>query len=118
MLDRAGAWWNVHLSDPEHAREGASALRAAVIDGAAYALYAPKPDWDDGRPAGEVRVRELVAATPEGNAAIWGFLLGLDLIRRVMYELAPSDDPLPHMLTEGRAVRQSPREKTVEGPVE
>ena len=105
MLDRRGGWWDARLTVPEQRRRGGSALRAAVVDGEAYALYSAKPAFADGRPAGEVMVRELVAATPAGGAAIWGFLLELDLIRRVMYELAPSDDPLQHMLTEVQAVQ-------------
>jgi predicted acetyltransferase len=105
MLDRAGAWWAFRIDDPESDRDGAQALRAAVIDGAAYALYAGKLKFEEGQAAGEAIVREVVATTPESHAAIWGFLLGLDLVRRVSYELAPVDDPLPHMLAEARAVK-------------
>ena len=103
MLDRAGPWWDARIDDQEAERAGAGPLRAAVVDGAAYALYAIKEDWDR-RPASQVRVRELVAATPEGAAAIWGLLLGLDLTSRLVYGMAPRDDPLVHMLTDGRAV--------------
>jgi predicted acetyltransferase len=105
MLDRDGPWWAVRIDDPESDRDGAQALRAAVIDGSAYALYAGKLKFEDGQAAGEANVREVVATTPEGYAGIWGFLLGLDLTRRLVYYLAPSDDPLPHMVTEARTVR-------------
>jgi predicted acetyltransferase len=105
MVDRAGAWWNFRIDDPESDRDGAQALRAAVIDGAAYALYAGKLKFDEGAAAGEAIVREVVATSPESYAAIWGFLLGLDLVRHVSYELAAVDEPLPHMLTEARAVK-------------
>lgn len=67
-----------------------------------YALYAVKEHWEGGRPDGLVRVRELVAATPA--AALWGFLLELDLVRRLCWEVAPADQPLPHMLDDARAV--------------
>jgi predicted acetyltransferase len=105
MLDRAGPWWDFRIDDPESDRDGAQALRAAVIEGSAYALYAGKLKFEEGQAAGDAIVREIVATTPEGYAAIWSFLLGLDLVRRVTYELAPSDDPLPHMLTEARTVQ-------------
>jgi predicted acetyltransferase len=105
MLDRSDGWWNARLSLPEHQRRGGSALRAAVVDGEAYALYSTKSGFTDGRPSGEVMVRELFAAATEGGAAVWDFLLGLDLIRRLTYELAAADNPLPHMLTEAQAVR-------------
>jgi len=105
MIDRPGSWWDWRTADPEHRRAGASVLRAAVIEDGAYALYAVKDGWDRGRPAFEVFVRELVATGAEARAAIWGYLLGLDLTHRLEYELAPSDDPLPHMVTEAQAVQ-------------
>lgn len=101
MIDREGPWWDFRLFDPEDQREGAQALRAAVTDDA-YALYAVKLDFDETGPAGEAKVREVVATNPEAYAAIWSYLLGLDLTRKLVYELAPADDPLQHMLTEGR----------------
>lgn len=103
MIDRAGPWWDFRIFDPEDDREGAQALRAAVTDGA-YALYAGKLKFEEDGPAGEAKVREVVATTPEAYAAIWSYLLGLDLTRRIVYELAPADDPLQHMLAEARAV--------------
>jgi predicted acetyltransferase len=75
-----------------------------VIDDAAYALYAVNMRFEPSGPAAEARVREAVALTPEGNAAIWDFLLGLDLTRRLVYEGAASDDPLRHVVTEPQAV--------------
>jgi predicted acetyltransferase len=104
MLDREGGWWGFRIDDPEGDRDGAQALRAAVTDGA-YALYAGKLKFDDGQAAGEAMVREVVSTSPESHAAIWSFLLGLDLVRKLRWELAPVDDPLPHMLTEARAVK-------------
>jgi predicted acetyltransferase len=105
MIDRDGPWWDSRIDDPESDRDGAQALRAAVIEGDAYALYAGKLKFEEGQAAGETIVREVIGTTPESYAAIWSFLLGLDLVRRAVYELAPSDDPLPHMLTEARSVQ-------------
>jgi predicted acetyltransferase len=105
MLDRPGAWWEWRIADPEERRDGAGVLRAAVIDDAAYALYAVKEGWDRGRPAFDVFVRELVATGAEARAAIWGYLLDLDLTHRLEYELAPADEPLLHMLTEAQSVQ-------------
>jgi predicted acetyltransferase len=105
MLARPGAWWPFRTADPEYRRDGMSPLKAAVVDGHAYALYAAKVGWEHGAPAGEVTVREVVAATPVGAQAIWDYLLSLDLIRTVRYELAASDDPLIHAITEAQAVR-------------
>lgn len=103
MLDRDGPWWDVRLQDREQDRGGASALRAAVIDGDAYALYAVKSKFEENRFSAEVEVREVMAVTPEGYAAIWSFLLSLDLTRRLNYLFGPSDDPLMHLITEAQA---------------
>jgi predicted acetyltransferase len=104
MLDRDGPWWDDRIDDPEEEREGAWPLRAAVVPDA-YALYSVKRSWADGRSTSEVIVREVVAVTPEAGAAIWGFLLGLDLTTRLLYWLAPADEPLQHMITEAYAVK-------------
>jgi predicted acetyltransferase len=103
MVDRAGPWWDFRIDDPEDERDGAQALRAIVTDGG-YALYAGKLKFEESGPAGEAKVREVVATTPAAYATVWSFLLGLDLTRKVTYELAPADDPLQHMLAEARAV--------------
>jgi predicted acetyltransferase len=103
MIDREGPWWHFRIDDPEDEREGAQALRAAVVEDG-YALYAGKLRFTETIADGEAHVREVVATTPEGYGAIWSYLLGLDLTRRIVYELAPADDPLQHMVTEARAV--------------
>jgi predicted acetyltransferase len=104
MLDRPGPWWDVRLHDPESRRRGAQPLQAvAVPDG--YALYAVRGDRDEDGPAGEVVVRELVAATAEARALLWAFLLDQDLTRTVTWTLAPPDEPLWLMLTDPDAVR-------------
>jgi predicted acetyltransferase len=104
LLDRPGPWWDVRLYDPESRREGAQPLQAvAVPDG--YALYAVRGDRDDHGPAGEVVVRELVAATPQARALLWAFLLDQDLTRTITWTLAPPDEPLWLMLADPDAVR-------------
>ena len=104
MLDRPGAWWDLCLYDPEREREGAGRLRAAVLGELGYVLYAFKDAWGAEGPDGSLDVRELVAATPAAAAALWGFVLELDLVRRVTWRLAPADEPLAHMLGDARSV--------------
>jgi len=104
MLDRRGPWWNDRLFDPEGERRGAQPLQA-VIAGDGYALYAVQPDAGEDEPAGEVRIRELVAATPAAHARLWAFLVDQDLTRTITWSLAPVDEPLWLALTDPRAVR-------------
>jgi predicted acetyltransferase len=105
MLARDDAWWGDRIEDPEDERDGAWPLRAAIVAGAGYALFSIKRGWESGRSTSQVIVREALASSPEGSAAVWGFLLGLDLTTRLVYHLAPADEPLPHMIGELRAVR-------------
>ena len=106
MLDRPGPWWRDRLNDPESARHGAQPLQAVVGEDG-YALYAVRPDSDEDGPAGEVRVRELVAATPAAHARLWAYLLDQDLTRTITWRLAPIDEPLWLALTDPRAVRMT-----------
>jgi predicted acetyltransferase len=106
MLNRPGPWWDVRLYDPESERRGAQPLRAVLApDG--YALYAVRADRDEDGPAGEVAIRELVAATPAARALLWAFLLDQDLTRTIVWRLAPPDEPLWLMLADPDAVRIS-----------
>ncbi|PZS25388.1 MAG: GNAT family N-acetyltransferase [Pseudonocardiales bacterium] len=114
LLDRRGAWWQRRLFDPERWREGASSLRFAVHhddDGSpdAYAIFNTKPSWGATGPNGEVGVREVQATTPAGYAAIWRFLLEIDLVRTVTWHLAAADEPLPYLLDNPDAVQQALR---------
>jgi predicted acetyltransferase len=104
MLSRSPGWWEARLYDPEKQRDGAGRLRAALLGDQGYLLYAYKEVWGDAGPAGELRIRELVAGRPVAAAALWGFVLELDLVRRVRWDLAPADEPLPHMVDNNRAV--------------
>lgn len=90
---RDDAWWSFRLHDPEHRRDGGSPLQCALTDGG-YALYSTAMRWNEGVPAGVVRVREVVAATPGARARIWRYLLDLDLMREVQVLLMAVDDPL------------------------
>jgi predicted acetyltransferase len=109
MLGRPGAWWDRRLHDPEHRRDGAGPLRAAVQEGpdgepAGYALYAVKMSWDEHGPAGSVLLKELVADTPEAVAGLWRFLIDLDLVRTLRWRLAPDQDALVHLVVSNDAI--------------
>jgi predicted acetyltransferase len=107
LLDRPGPWWGDRLHDPEGERRGAQPLQAAIVEDG-YAIYAVRPDEEAGTgPAGEVVVRELVAATPAAHARLWAFLLDQDLTRAITWEIAPPDEPLWLALTDPTAVRMT-----------
>jgi predicted acetyltransferase len=106
-LNRSEAVWRVLLHDPEAWRHGASALRFALhfalsgeVDG--YGLFRVKEDEDSG---GEVQVVELDGADVEASAALWRFVLDLDLVRSFSMRSAPADEMLRYVVADPRAIR-------------
>jgi predicted acetyltransferase len=105
--ERAERHWDFRLSDPKEWRRGATELRAVthddgngVIDG--YALWRAERKWGDTGPAGEVRVLEVVANTPDAYLAIWQYLMTMDLTRSVTAWLCAPDEALFHAVDEPR----------------
>ena len=45
-----------------------------------YATYRVRTDWNEGRPAHQVNLIELVAVTDDAHLALWHTLLGIDLV--------------------------------------
>ncbi|WP_073260797.1 GNAT family N-acetyltransferase [Cryptosporangium aurantiacum] len=89
-LDRPDRFWHTRFDDPEHQRDGATALRV-VVHGApdGYAIYRLGHQ--------KVHLVELAATTPASHAALWRYLLDLDLHPAVECDAAP-DEPLLHLL--------------------
>lgn len=110
-LDRPGKFWNARLYDEEHLRDGATSLRLAVHeepDGAVtgYAIYRLKSEGDDSDGKSTVQIKELTATTQQAYAALWRFLIGIDLHQWISYE-GSLDEPLQHLLLDVRAVRST-----------
>ncbi|GDY32366.1 GNAT family N-acetyltransferase [Gandjariella thermophila] len=101
-LTRSPAAWAAQLADEEYLRDGCTSYRFAVHP-EGYAVYRAKPAWGDRGPDGQLRVREMVATTPAGYAATWRYLLDVDLIAELRWEVAAVDEPLVHLLANARA---------------
>ena len=78
---------------------------AGIAD--AYAVYWMKHDWPRSVPSGKITVKECVASTPSGNAAIWRFLFDIDLVATVEAWNRPADEPLLQLVREPRRLRFS-----------
>jgi predicted acetyltransferase len=104
MFARSSPWWQDRtLADPEWLRGGRGELQCAVLEHAGrptgYALY--RMNWG-GLQGGSVAVVEAVAESPEATAAIWRYLLDIDLMARVYAGLLPVDHPLLLLAAEPR----------------
>ncbi len=113
-LARNDGWWDRLMLDEPDQRRGWTAQQLLVhveADGAAtgYASYRRKPDWSDAsEPEGKLAVGEVRASTPAAYAALWQYLLDLDLVRTVQAPMASADEPLRHLLSDARALHARP----------
>lgn len=108
-LNRDASWWQVRLHDPEPWRRGAAALRFALhydrsgqVDG--FASFRVKGGDSGDNPAGEVQVADIEAGEPSAYAALWRFLLDLDLVRTFSRHNAPVDEPLRYLVADSRMI--------------
>lgn len=103
-VSRDDRYWDYLLRDLESSRGGATALQFLVHpDG--FAIYRRRGGWVNGFPHGEAIVVELVATTFEAHAALWRFLLSLDLVEQVSFGRFSLDDPLMWLVDDPRQVR-------------
>jgi predicted acetyltransferase len=109
-LNRDDNWWAVRWHDPQAWRHGASAYRFALHynhggrpDG--YVAFRVKNNWEESESASEVIISELDAIAGPGRAALWRFVLDLDLVRRFRFGGAPLDEPLRYLVHDLRSVQ-------------
>ena len=110
---REPAWWDYTLGPDGPADEEKDAMRNTVVvrdpSGApvAYARYKVKEASEQRIDLSELEVHDLAAATDAGYARIWQSLASTDLVRTVRAGDRSPDEPLPWLLTDRRAARQS-----------
>lgn len=75
-----------------------------------YLLYTIQPGQGHSFPNQTVAVRDLIWLTPAAYRAAWDLLGNLDLATRVVWNRAPVDDPLPHMLLEPRMLHATAKD--------
>ena len=103
---RDDRWWRFVLADLPPLREGGTPLQGVVHETphgpTGYALWRTKEKWEAHGPDATVHVREVVAADPGTYAALWRFLLGIDLVRTATASFLSVDEPLQHLVDEPR----------------
>lgn len=106
VAERTEAWWERAVRDVPGERHGRSELRGVVAEDEGgvrgYARYSTKQDWSNSTPQGQVSVREIAASDPAALAALYRFLLDLDLMVSTELWNLPVDDPLLHWLANPR----------------
>ncbi len=104
-VDRNAAVWAQLLDDPPAERHGATGLFHSAGDGG-YVTYRARTDADPFRAERTtIQVEELRGRTPDIEAALWRFVLDLDLVGRVVAKRRPVDEPLRWRLADPRQLR-------------
>lgn len=107
-VSRSPEWWETRLAERPGGDKAKPPFRVAhhPVEGQAdgYASYRIESKWEGGSPRGRVLVDEVVAVHPEAEAALWRYLLSLDLTQ-VVEASRPVDDPLRWMLADARSMR-------------
>jgi predicted acetyltransferase len=105
-FSRSPARWKSWLGhDPDHSRDGAGPRFVAVWDGRGYVIYRIRQDWKGGIPNATLHVEELAAVDDEAHAALWRWLLDMELVGTLTALHRPVDDPLPHLLADPRLLK-------------
>ncbi|MCP2257339.1 putative acetyltransferase [Streptoalloteichus tenebrarius] len=102
MVARTDEWWTALYV---RALATGANLRTAVHVGAdgedGFVTWKPLP-CDNPTRGVVLQVEDLHAATPAAAAALWAFVLGIDLVKSVRAEGRPVDEPLEWLLTNPR----------------
>jgi predicted acetyltransferase len=65
--------------------------------------------WDQRLPKSTLAIDELLSVTPAAYAALWRYCCELDLVTSITADERRVDEPLPRLLSDARAVRQTAR---------
>jgi predicted acetyltransferase len=96
-----------HLHDEERDKPWFYAIhRDDAGEPDAYAVYTMKHEWPRSIPTGTVEVKESMASTSDGYAAIWRYVFDIDLVSTVTAWNRPPDEPLLLLLREPRRLRE------------
>jgi predicted acetyltransferase len=106
-IDRPEAWWqSLRMRTESSSGPWYVAVHGEPGSESGFARYRPvdTQSWfiSDQR---TIAVEDFFAPTTEAYLGLLRFLLGLDLIDRVVFWMLPLDDPLPWLVVDRRAVR-------------
>lgn len=113
-IDRPDLFWDLTFGtstgDLGNAAPGVAVV-ASDASGTPQGIlrYTVEEKWAGRLPRSVAEVGLLHAATPAANAALWRFLINLDLVATVRAADRSLEEPLPWLLRDARAAQQSGR---------
>jgi predicted acetyltransferase len=104
-VSRSPVWWAEQWVDKKLEKKRFDVVYE--LDGRVegYAVYRVDGTWINGINDKAVSVDDLVAATPDAEAALWQFLCSVDLTNTTTHSHVPIDIELPWRLQDVRQVR-------------
>jgi predicted acetyltransferase len=111
-ISRNSGWWQAYLANPAPTRQEEGPRYNVVYESPAgevegAALYRIASKWEEGIASSTVTAYDFYAATTEARAALWQYLVNLDLVETVRAVSRPLDEPLRWMLADPRHLRVS-----------
>lgn len=108
-ITRSPEWWEMRLRDSKRSRQGFSAFFIVLHQSTegepdGYVMYRIKESWEGGFPGNTLRHNGLVALNPAAYAALWRFVLNIDLVETVEF-FGTLDEPLRWLLADPRRLR-------------
>jgi predicted acetyltransferase len=107
---RNQADWDEYFYDPEHWREGASAVRFAVLEDGGdlrgFVRYRQRATWEEAHAKHMLHVEDLLAVDGAGYAALWRFCIGIDLVATIKAHNCRLNEPLPLLLADPRRLQR------------
>ena len=108
---RGREWWRMRFcTDPEHYRDGGSEMRCVVcerdgnVEGyVRYRQFMTEAEFGQG----VIRGAELMAPGAAAHAALWNFLLNIDLFPKIEFWNLPVDDELEWRVADLYKVRRT-----------
>ncbi|PXA69810.1 GNAT family N-acetyltransferase [Cryobacterium arcticum] len=110
-VDRREIWWKRTLgllpNEPEARKRGIRAVRYDDANGeiAGFALY--EIALQNVSQPGQLKLVDLVAATDDAYAALWRFLVEMDMVNEISAPLRSISEPVAWQVADHRAVRKT-----------
>jgi predicted acetyltransferase len=113
-IERAPHWWDrvlrqTDVPGEEPAKGQVALYRSGSGELEGYLRYEAKQNWDVMRPQGVMNLTELVALSPAAYRALWGYCCGVDLLTTIDAGQRPTDEVLPYLVEDARAVKLTAR---------
>ena len=110
-VDRREIWWKRTLgllpNEPDAHKRGIRAVRYDDADGAiaGFALY--EISLQNVSHPGRLKLVDLVAATDDAYAALWRFVIEMDMVNEIDAGLRSVSEPVAWQVSDHRAVRKT-----------